>query len=611
MISRVCSLIKMMVPERNRGLLWASKSRVPSNVTDADGYQTGCIWLNTAGAAGTCVWTNEGSVTAASWVAADTSAGDAAGTVQFDDATTGPLISIETADQEGDAYLNPFLITGTYASECKKGIMLSASNPRPVTFLFDNHSVALGAADYRAVLSRVYICSDQANIITLNALRGQIKLADLVDVTSADAMVNSVRGYLELAGTGARTVNGHMAGVTAFLEEGASGTTTIGDVLCGFEAQLNSTRTYAGAGKLAAYYAGIHGAGTSKWQYGLYVPGGAVSAGICLGVQDTGIGLTTAFPFAVEVQCEANADIVAGDTGSTAGVYARYAVETAQTSNTAHIGMFGKLRVKADLGEGNHAGVMGWVEISGTTELGGSATTTTAAGNFAVIAESGLDLSTGHLNGVVVDCSVDDAATITGSLTGVRLKSSAGCYGWATGILVDLGTNVDAALELSSTGVSIILPQSTNDAASPALLGLSIAASGAMTATTSGDPTFTGISITTPACTCTLDSIVSTGLSITTGTITETGGTMTSTAVLLTGGTITSGTSLGINLAGTWTTAITLAEATNLFAFPADGTAPVAAGNYEVHGGTIVRISVTVGGSQYYMLASTAPTTQS
>jgi len=266
----------MMVPERNRGLLWCSKARAPVNATDNDGYQTGCIWLNTDGAAGTCVYVNEGSVTVASWVAADTSAGDAAGTIEFDDATTGPLISIETTDQEGDAYLNPFLITGTYGA-CKKGIMLSASNPRPVTFLFDNHSVALGAADYRAVLSRVYICTDQANALTLNAMRAQIKLADGVDISNAGSVTAPFTGYFELAGTGARNLDGHVACVRAALEEGASGTTTVDINLCGFEATLNSSRTYAGSGYLAAFAANISG-GTSKWQYGLHIAADAVSA---------------------------------------------------------------------------------------------------------------------------------------------------------------------------------------------------------------------------------------------------------------------------------------------------------------------------------------------
>jgi hypothetical protein len=58
---------------------------------------------------------------------------------------------------------------------------------------------------------------------------------------------------------------------------------------------------------------------------------------------------------------------------------------------------------------------------------------------------------------------------------------------------------------------------------------------------------------------------------------------------------------------GLWTTGLAINRATNAFAFPASGTAPVAAGAYAVGGGTMVRISVLVGGVQYYMLASTEP----
>ena len=358
MIDRVCSLIKMMVPERNRGLLWASKSRVPSNVTDADGYQGGCIWINTDGAAGTGVWTNEGSVTAAAWVPFDTSAGDAAGTIEFDDATTGPLISIETTDQEGDAYTNPFLITGTYASSCKKGIMLSASNPRPVTFLFDNHSVALGTADYRAVLSRVYICSDQGNAFTLNAMRAQIKLADTVDITSADAVTAPFTGYLELAGTSARTLNGHVACVRAAIEEGASGTTTIGTSFAGFEATLHSTRTYAGSGLLAAFLANIS-VGTSKWQYGLYVEGGSVlTAGVSVGAcAGAGIELTgkwgTGYNTAGILIAADQAGTALALGATTAGFQGIYINATATVTGGEHLhGIYTKLATAGAMADG-------------------------------------------------------------------------------------------------------------------------------------------------------------------------------------------------------------------------------------------------------------------
>lgn len=408
MISRVCSLLRMMVPERNRGLLWASKSRVPSNVTDADGYQGGCIWINTDGAAGTGVWTNEGSVTAAAWVAFDTSAGDAAGTIEFDDATTGPLISIETTDQEGDAYLNPFLITGTYASTCKKGIMLSATNKRPVTFLFDNHSVALGAGDYRAVLSRVYICSDQANVITLNAMRGQIKLADLVDVTNADAMINSVRGYLELAGTGARTVNGHMAGVMAFLEEGASGTTTIGDVLCGFEAQLNSTRTYAGSGFLAAYYAGIHGAGTSLWQYGVEIADDACGIGLHIGNCTTEGILLDGTASSAQLKISGTAILSAGEQA----IYINCAAETVATN-----GIW--ITLKSSVTSGDVAGIR-----SRITTTGASGT----ANNRGVWAQSYVGASgfANVVDGVLAEVSVAAGSADTQHVACLRAHFSAG-----------------------------------------------------------------------------------------------------------------------------------------------------------------------------------------
>ena len=618
MLQRIASLLRIRPPiTSNVGLLIASGATVPPD--GSVGYQTSCIFQHTDGAHGTTLWTNEGDEISSTFAALDVLEGDASGSIKFALTATGPCISV------ADGYTKVFIETGTYASTADEGIVISQTNNRPVSFLFDDGGdVFTGAPDIRAGLFRILLTVDQPNQQTLNALRAQIKALNGIDITHANSVTAPLTGYLELDGAGARHLDGHVACVRAALETGA-GAHTVDINLCGYEATLNSSGSFT-AGTLSAFVANINN-GTTLWQRGLQIDAGscdigvnidAIATGIVItgvtqyaidiatsgvirmGVQDTGVDLTTAYPFAIDVQCESNADIVPGVTGSSAGIYARYAIETAQTTQCAMIGVWGKLRVKANLADGNHAGVMGWVEISGSTELGGIAATTTAAGSFSVIAPSTLDLSTGHLNGVVVDCSVDDAATITGILTGIRLKSSAGCYGWATGILVDLGTNVGAALELGSTGISIILPTSTNDAASSALLGLSIAAAGAMTVVTSGNPTFTGISITTPTCDCTADTIVVTGLHITAGTIEETAGTMTAHGVRLTGGTITSGDSTAVTIDGTWT---------NAFAFPAAGGVPVETGAYAVGGGTQVRISVLVGGSQYYVLASTAPTT--
>lgn len=569
MLQRIAQLLRINPPViTDRGLLWGSGADYPT--LGSDGWQTGAIWVNTTGAAGTSLYVNEGSVTSCDFVAVDTTAGASAGAINFDDNVTGPLINIETTDPTNDSYTTPFIITGAYSSSADNAIVVSSTNPRPVSFLFEDSGDNMDSANCRAVLSRILLTVDQSGS-TINAIRGQIKMLDLVDVTTG--IYASVQGYLELAGTNISKTGATLSCFSASLEITTALTVNVGGEAAGIHVETTGAGTITNNGTCAGILID-KAAGAADWPVGALVLNSIVGLEITgastyaidiatsgvfrMGVQDTGVDLTTTYPFAIDVQCEANADIVAGATGSTAGIYARYAIETAQTSNTSHIGVWGKLRVKADLADGNNAGVMGWVEISGTTELGGTATTTTAAGNFAVIAASGLDLSTGHLNGVLVDCSVDDAATITGTLTGIRLKSSSGCYGWATGILVDLGTNVGATLELSSTGASIILPQSTNSAASPDLKGLVIAASGAMTATTSGDPTFTGVSVTTPACLCTLDTIVSTAVDITLGAITQTTGTMTSTGVKVTGGTINSGTAIGITLAGALTTGLSI-----------------------------------------------------
>lgn len=141
---------------------------------------------------------------------------------------------------------------------------------------------------------------------------------------------------------------------------------------------------------------------------------------------------------------------------------------------------------------------------------------------------------------------------VSGTLIRADFSGSTTYTGAVVGMLLDLGTNIVATGEQDVTGVKVVLPASTNTAASPALKGI-VVSGGAITAGTSGDPTFMGIQVTTPAITCTLDSIVSSGVDITTGAITQTGGTAISNGIALTGGTINSGTATGVNMDGAWT----------------------------------------------------------
>ncbi len=145
---------------------------------------------------------------------------------------------------------------------------------------------------------------------------------------------------------------------------------------------------------------------------------------------------------------------------------------------------------------------------------------------------------------------------VSGDLIVANFGGATTLSGATKGIVLDLGTNVGVGSEQNVTGVEVTLPQATNDASSPALKGLVIAASGAITATTSGNPTFMGVQVTTPAINCTADTIVSSGLDVTTGTIT--GAAAVSNGIAITGGAITSGTATGINMDGAWDVGITI-----------------------------------------------------
>ena len=59
MISRVCSLIRMALPNNeSSGYLFSSGTTVPADGTA--GYQTGCLFQHTDGGVGTSLYVNEG-----------------------------------------------------------------------------------------------------------------------------------------------------------------------------------------------------------------------------------------------------------------------------------------------------------------------------------------------------------------------------------------------------------------------------------------------------------------------------------------------------------------------------------------------------------------------
>lgn len=192
-----------------------------------------------------------------------------------------------------DGISSILLETGTYQSTADGGVALSSTNTRPFSFLGDDAGAAL-TGDVRQVLSRVLLTIDRT-AGTVNAIRGQIKALNLVD-SGASCVTAPVTGYLELAGTGARSIGGHCAAVRAAIEEGASGTTTIAasSYYAGFEATLNSTRTYTTTGQMAAFMCNISG-GTSVWPIGFLVDTSSCTIGMQIGTCTTGLNMSGSY----------------------------------------------------------------------------------------------------------------------------------------------------------------------------------------------------------------------------------------------------------------------------------------------------------------------------
>lgn len=356
--------------------------------------------------------------------------------ISFDVAATTTALVISDVGATGehfldmvDAYLGLVIETGTYQSTASGGVTLASANNRPVSLLFDDAGAALGAADYRATLSRVLLTVDQTNAITLNAMRGHVKMLDTVDISSASSVVSPITGYFELTGTSARTLSGHVAAVRAAVEEGASGTTTIAasSVYSGFEATLNSTRTYTTTGKMAAYTANISG-GTSKWPLGVYMPGAHITEAFRFG----DFASTAAGSGVVLSATATTAAAVYGDDGGVAltashtkVLRGRMLVATAISGGPAVStgGIYGQCKVAANCNvEGFVNGMYGYFEASGSITL--TNTTCCFSGVHARCdVPSGVTLAASS-NAAALSLFGDFGGTITGNSYGIYMRAA-------------------------------------------------------------------------------------------------------------------------------------------------------------------------------------------
>ena len=337
------------------------------------------------------------------------------------------------------------------------------------------------------VRCRYEIGAAQTNQVSLIAVEGRLRIKAAV----ADGAHAGVNGGIEADGAITFTGTGttQMSGAHFYLELGSTCVFTgASGYVTGVTIDSSSHATQTDIANVTL--AGLRikkSSGKLAWVHGIYLDDAAATTGITigtctdgititgatgyaldvqtsgqvrLGVQGTGIPTATATPFALEVHAETNGSAVltAGNSGLSCGIRCRYEISKAQTNNISLVGVEGRLRVKAGIADGNHAGVMGTIEADASIAFTGTSTTSRSAGAFAIELGASCTLSAGFLCGITVDSSVNSNVDMSNvEFCGIRVKTSSSKEVWEHGLYLDAsacatGITIGAC---SGNGISI------------------------------------------------------------------------------------------------------------------------------------------------------------
>lgn len=153
---------------------------------------------------------------------------------------------------------------------------------------------------------------------------------------------------------------------------------------------------------------------------------------VLLGTTSVGLPLATS-EHGLAVHCEPAAAFTAYT--SSFGIRSRYHVSVAQTNIVTYEAVDARLRVKASMAGGVHAGVQGYIEISDSPTL---TTGMTQAGGFTVEAGAGTVLTSGYLYGVHIDSATADSVDVSNvSYTALRISTGTSSKeAWTYGIYI-------------------------------------------------------------------------------------------------------------------------------------------------------------------------------
>lgn len=282
MIDRLCALLKIGIPERNRGLLWASGTVVPSD--NADGYQTGCIFQKTDGGDGTSLYINEGSVTACDFNAVgdlstvDYSAGGATA-ITISGAYTVEGISI-TKDSVHGIRVGAFAASGSTAS----AMVLDGTTSTAVEVHGGVSADPGSGSNLRPLRSRLIVNTAGNVEAETYGMQGQL----VVKSSNLGHWHGGVMGTVECQT--ALSVYNPLAGVGALV--GRIGGSTITVQSSCYLAGVIALASAVGVSN-SGVYAGLYVAktsGASNFSHGAYIEDSDI--GVCVAGSTTGILLS-------------------------------------------------------------------------------------------------------------------------------------------------------------------------------------------------------------------------------------------------------------------------------------------------------------------------------
>lgn len=663
MLQRVASLIRMLPPLTiNRGLLSASGATKPVNGTD--GFQTGCIFQHTDGTADTALYINEGSVTSCNFNAVIGSVDYGS----FSSITAGSGIQITSSvtsvhsifSDDGGANIGSS-VRGVRSRtlltlDQSAGTIRSLQGQLKLVDLIDVATGVYTSLQGYLELAGTHITSSGA---TLSCIDASLEITTLL-TTASGGTACGIR--VETTGAGTITNNGRCAGIVIEAASGAAdwpvgilmtGLDVIVGLQIGAQANVKDSGVVLASGRTGALkvYTDDSGSSVATSSRGILSrtlltvdqAGGTIRALQgqlkALNLVDVGTGVYTALQGYVELagthiasstgtlSCiDASLEIATSLTIASGGFACGIRVETTGAGTITNNGTCAGIIIQKASGAASWP--VGLLIDTSDSVIGIEISTCTTGITFTGAMTDGILFTaatfapnTSRTNRALeIGGRGADELTITFAggagaehfepiqmnfdFVGTDPASTSTVNIWQGAITLD--TNDLAAVRLKWSDLlttvakdvtdvyihqaEIVFSGVTTASGEVAVAGLVLDA-GAGTITNS---TWRGLNVTlrgsaTPAASQNIFLNVDSGATVDTG--------------------------VQIQAAGTMTNAIRIGTAayadtpTNLFAFPAAATAPIEAGSYATHAGTIVRISVLVGGAQYYMLASTAPST--